>query len=179
MADDEGFVTEKAIDYYVERARGGVGLIIVKLTSVMANARGSKNHMALYDDKFIPRLHDLSTAVKRQGAKIALQLGHHGNNSSHPRRQEGFPPGEQVIVAPSPVAYIETGVIPKELTGDEIHELIEAFAQASWRAKEAGFDAVEFHGAHGKLINQFLSPYYNRRTDEYGGSVPEQGQVRV
>ncbi|MBA4422000.1 MAG: hypothetical protein C0390_02720 [Syntrophus sp. (in: bacteria)] len=171
LADEGGYVTDQAIDYYVERARGGVGLIIVKLSSVMANARGSKNHMAAYDDKFIPRLHALATAVKRQGARIALQLGHHGNNSSHPRRQKGFPPGEQVIVGPSPIAYIETGVIPKELTRDEIHELIEAFALASWRVKEAGFDAVEFHGAHGKLISQFLSPYYNRRTDEYGGSV--------
>ncbi len=108
---------------------------------------------------------------KAHGARVALQLGHHGNNASHPRRQRGFPPGEQVVVGPSPVAYIETGVIPRELTRAEIRELVGAFAAASLRAKEAGFDAVEFHGAHGKLISQFLSPYYNRRTDEYGGSV--------
>ena len=171
LADDEGYVTDRAIDYYVERAKGGVGLIIVKLTSVMKNARGSKNHLAAYDDRFIPRLRDLSRAVKGHGARIALQLGHHGNNASHPRRQQGFPPGEQVVVGPSPVAYIETGVIPHELTRAEIGELVEAFASASLRAKDAEFDAVEFHGAHGKLISQFLSPYYNRRTDEYGGSV--------
>ena len=114
---------------------------------------------------------DLASAVKLHGARVALQLGHHGNNASHPRRQEGFPPGDQVVVGPSPVAYIETGVIPHELTRDEIRELVAAFASAALRAKEAGFDAVEFHGAHGKLISQFLSPYYNRRTDEYGGSV--------
>ena len=171
LADDEGCVTDRAIDYYVERAKGGVGLIIVKLTSVMANARGSKNHLALYDDRFIPRLTDLAAAVHRQGAKVALQLGHHGNNASHPRRQKGFPPGDQVIVGPSPVAYIETGVIPRPLTCGEIGELVEAFALAAARAREAGFDAVEMHGAHGKLIGQFLSPYYNRRTDLYGGSV--------
>jgi 2,4-dienoyl-CoA reductase-like NADH-dependent reductase (Old Yellow Enzyme family) len=171
LADDEGYVTDRAIDYYVERAKGGVGLIIVKLTSVMMNARGSKNHLAAYDDKFIPRLRDLSRAVKGHGARVALQLGHHGNNASHPRRQQGFPPGEQVVVGPSPVAYVETGVIPHELTRAEIGELVEAFASASLRAKDAEFDAVEFHGAHGKLISQFLSPYYNRRTDEYGGSV--------
>ena len=171
LADAEGYVTDRAIDYYVERAKGGVGLIIVKLTSVMKNARGSRNHLAAYDDKFIPRLGDLSRAIKGHGARVALQLGHHGNNASHPRRQQGFPPGEQVVVGPSPVAYIETGVIPHELTRAEIHELVEAFASASRRAKEAGFDAVEIHGAHGKLISQFLSPYYNRRTDEYGGSV--------
>jgi 2,4-dienoyl-CoA reductase-like NADH-dependent reductase (Old Yellow Enzyme family) len=171
LADCEGAVTDRAIDFYVERAKGGVGLIIVKLTSVMKNARGSKHHLAAYDDKFIPRLRDLALAVKGHGARVALQLGHHGNNASHPRRQQGFPPGEQVVVGPSPVAYIETGVIPHELTRAEIRELVEAFASASLRAKAAGFDAVEFHGAHGKLISQFLSPYYNRRTDEYGGSV--------
>ncbi len=171
LADDEGHVTDRAIDYYVERAKGGVGLIIVKLTSVMANARGSKHHLAAYDDKFIPRLRDLASAVKGHGAHVALQLGHHGNNASHPRRQQGFPPGDQVVVGPSAVAYIETGVIPHELTGVEIRELVAAFASACRRAREAGFEAVEFHGAHGKLISQFLSPYYNRRTDEYGGSV--------
>ncbi|MHB9098214.1 MAG: oxidoreductase [Syntrophales bacterium] len=171
LADDEGFATDRAIDYYVERAKGGVGLIIVKLASVMENARGSKHHLAAYDDRFIPRLGDLARAVKDHGARVALQLGHHGNNASHPRRQEGFPPGDQVVVGPSPVAYIETGVIPHELTRAEIGELVTAFAAAALRAKKAGFDAVEFHGAHGKLISQFLSPYYNRRTDEYGGSV--------
>ncbi len=171
LADDDGYVTDRAIDYYVERAKGGVGLIIVKLTSVMANARGSKHHLAAYDDRFIPRLRDLARAVKEHGARVALQLGHHGNNASHPRRQQGFPPGDQVVVGPSAVAYIETGVIPHELTDAEIRELVAAFAAACRRAQEAGFEAVEFHGAHGKLISQFLSPYYNRRTDEYGGSV--------
>ncbi len=121
LADDEGHVTDRAIDYYVERARGGVGLIIVKLTSVMANARGSRHHLAAYDNKFIPRLRDLASAVKGHGARVALQLGHHGNNASHPRRQQGFTPGDQVVVGPSPVAYIETGVIPHELTRTEIH----------------------------------------------------------
>jgi len=170
MADDEGFVTDRAIDYCVERAKGGVGLVIVKFTSVIANARGSRNHMAAFDDKFIPRLRDLSIAVQRHGARVALQLGHHGNDLSLPRRQSSFPPGEQPVVAPSPVPYVATGVIPKPLSREEIAELVQAFAQACGRAKEAGFDAVEFHGAHGYLINQFLSPYYNRRSDEYGGS---------
>jgi 2,4-dienoyl-CoA reductase-like NADH-dependent reductase (Old Yellow Enzyme family)/thioredoxin reductase len=170
MADDEGFVADRAIDYCVERAKGGVGLVIVKFTSVIANARGSRNHMAAFDDKFIPRLRDLSIAVQRHGARVALQLGHHGNDLSLPRRQSGFSPGEQPVVAPSPVPYVATGVIPKPLSREEISELVKAFAQACRRAKEAGFDAVEFHGAHGYLISQFLSPYYNRRADEYGGS---------
>ena len=110
MADDEGFVTDRAIDYCVERAKGGVGLVIVKFTSVIANARGSRNHMAAFDDKFIPRLRDLSSAVQRHGARVALQLGHHGNDLSLPRRQSSFAPGEQPVVAPSPVPYVATGV---------------------------------------------------------------------
>ena len=170
MADDEGFVTDRAIDYCVERAKGGVGLVIVKFTSVIASARGSRNHMAAFDDKFIPRLRDLSSAVQRHGARVALQLGHHGNDLSLPRRQSSFVPGEQPVVAPSAVPYVATGVIPKPLSREEIAELVQAFAQACRRAKEAGFDAVEFHGAHGYLMSQFLSPYYNRRSDEYGGS---------
>lgn len=176
LADDEGFVTDRAIDYYVERAKGGVGLIIVKFTAVMANARGSRNHMAAYDDKFIPRLRELSRAVQREGARVALQLGHHGNDLSLPRRQKGFRAGEQAIVAPSPVPYVASGVLPKELSRDEIGEIVEAFALAARRAREAGFDAVEFHGAHGYLISQFLSPYYNRRSDEYGGTLENRGR---
>ncbi len=146
LADDEGFVTDRAIDYYTERAKGGVGLIIVKLTSVMKNARGSKNHLAAYDDKFIPRLRDLSGAVKGHGARVALQLGHHGNNSSHPRRQNGFQAGDQVVVGPSAVPYIETGIASRELTRDEIHELVDAFAAAARRADQiaAGKTAERF-----------------------------------
>ena len=171
LADDQGYVTDQGIGYYEERARGGVGLIIAKFTSVSAKARGSTNHMAAYDDRFIPRFRELSSAIQRHGARAALQLGHHGNDLSLPRRQRGFPPGEQRIVAPSPVAYVATGIVPEELTREEIHKLVEDFSRAAGRAKESGFDAVEIHGAHGYLITQFLSPYYNRRSDEYGGSV--------
>ncbi len=171
LSDEEGYVTDAIIDYFVERAKGGVGLIIAGMASVMANARGDRHILAAHDDRFIPGLRHLSKAVQDHGARVALQLAHHGNALSMANRQIGFKPGEQPAVAPSPVPYILNGVIPKELTRDEIHKMVEAFAQAAWRVKEAAFDAVEFHGAHGKIITQFLSPYYNRRSDEYGGSL--------
>ena len=168
--DDEGYVTDRTIEHYVERAKGDVGLIIVQFTSVMANARGSIHHMALYDDKFIPKMRDLPKAVKKYGARVALQLAHAGS-PSRPMRLAGFSSGEQAAVAPSAIPNLVTGFVPRELTREEILELVEAFSQAARRAKEAGFDAVEINGTHGKLINQFLSSYYNRRSDEYGGSL--------
>jgi 2,4-dienoyl-CoA reductase-like NADH-dependent reductase (Old Yellow Enzyme family)/thioredoxin reductase len=168
--DDEGYVTEKTIEHYVERAMGNFGLIVVQFTSVMANARGSQHHMSLYDDKFIPKLRALPVAVKKYGARIALQLAHAGS-PSRLMRLAGFKEGDQVLVSSSAVPNLVSGIVPKELSKSEIRELVDAFAQATWRAREAGFDAVEINGAHGKLLNQFLSPYYNRRTDEYGGSL--------
>ena len=87
--DEEGYVTGRTIEHYVERAKGGVGLIIVQFTSVMANARGSKHHMALYDDKFIPGLRDLTNAVKKYDTRVALQLAHAGA-PSRPMRLTGL-----------------------------------------------------------------------------------------
>ena len=100
--DEEGYVTNDTIEHYVEGAQGGAGLIIVQFTSVMANSRGSKHHMGLHDDKYIPRLHDLTNEVKKYGARVALQFGHSGA-PSRPMRLAGFKPGEQVVVAPSAV----------------------------------------------------------------------------
>lgn len=102
--------------------------------------------------------------IKSYGAKIAIQLYHAGREGSSAVNW-----GEQ-IVAPSAIQYPTNLELPKELSTEEVKELVEKFAQATRRAKEAGYDAVELHGAHGYLINQFLSPYSNRRTDEYGGT---------
>jgi 2,4-dienoyl-CoA reductase (NADPH2) len=171
LSADEGFVTDKTIDYYVARAKGGVGLIITQGTAVSQKAPGGKEFMALWDDKFIPGVQELADAVHQYGTKIAIQLGHHGLQHSDPGRMLGYGSAEIEIVGPSPVVYLPTGMMPKELTKEGINELVEAFSEAARRTKTAGCDAVEFHGAHGRLINQFLSPYYNRRTDEYGGTA--------
>ncbi len=156
-------VTEQLIEYHRRRAQGGVGLIIVEYTSVDPGGRCTATHLGIYNDHFIPGFKRLTEAVHKYGAKIALQI-HHGGLKAKPEHSGGQ------IVAPSAIPDPYVGAVPRELTIPEIEELVEAFGQAARRTKAAGFDMVEIHGAHGYLINQFLSPWYNHRTDAYGGS---------
>ncbi len=156
-------VTEQLIAYHRRRAEGGIGLIIVEYTSVDPGGRCVPTQIGLYDDSQIPGFQRLTAAVHEHGAKIAVQL-HHGGVRAKPEYSGGF------IVAPSAIPDAGVGVVPHALNIPEIQKLVEAFGQAARRAKEAGADAVEIHGAHGYLINQFLSPAFNRREDEYGGT---------
>ncbi|MFC1928935.1 NAD-binding protein, partial [Chloroflexota bacterium] len=166
-ADSEGYITDRTIDYHVERVKGGVGLIITQAVAILSDAN-TPYIMSLYDDKFIPRLKELSHAVHQYGASIALQLAHRGMAGSlfyDPKEA-----GEINSIGPSAVNLVETGLTGKELTREDISHMVEAYAEGARRAKEAGFDAIEFHGAHGYLISNFLSGYTNRRSDEYGGT---------
>ncbi len=158
-----GWVTERLKHYYAERARGGVGLVIVEFACVTYAGRGSHYTLGIYDDNLIPGLRELSRAIRAEGAKTAIQLAHAGP-AARPD-VTGVQP-----VAPSPIPCFG-GEVPRELSIAEIEDLVEAFAQAARRAKEAGFDAIELHMAHGYLINAFLSPLTNKRTDEYGGDT--------
>ena len=169
---EEGFITERMIDYYVARAKGGVGLIITQVTAVDPRAPGGKTFTALWDDKFIPRLKELTTAVHEYGCKIAVQLGHHGAMHSDAGRILGYRPDEIDVVGTSAIPYLPTGVAPRELSKEDIDKLVEAFSEAARRSRDAGCDTVEIHGAHGRLVNQFASSFYNKRQDKYGG-VPE------
>jgi len=162
-ATAEGGVTERLKAYHAARARGGVGLIIVEASYVHPNGKGFSHQLGLYKDDLIPGLRGLVDAVHAHGARIAIQLYHGGRQTSS--RVTGSP-----IVAPSPLPWAEGQEVPRQLTAEEIHALAEAFGEAARRAKEAGFDAVEVHGAHGYLINEFLSPHSNRRSDAYGGT---------
>jgi len=164
-----GMVTDRMIRYYAERARGGVGLIMVQFTAVAPNGRSSLWPLGIWDDRFVPGLRRLADTIHDAGAKAGIQIAHAGGQT----RSE-FIDGEQPV-APSPIPRLK-GEVPRELTKAEITGLVEAFGQAARRAEEAGFDAVEVHMAHGYLINQFLSPLSNRRTDEYGGDL--EGRVR-
>jgi 2,4-dienoyl-CoA reductase-like NADH-dependent reductase (Old Yellow Enzyme family)/thioredoxin reductase len=162
-ASKEGEVTDRQIAYYEERAKGGVGLIIVEFSCVDTPVgKGMVRQIAIDDDKFIPDLNRLAGAIKRHGAGAAIQIHHAGRQTTS--RITGDQP-----VAPSPVAG--RGDPPRELTLDEIAALIQRFGEAVERAKKAGFDGVEIHGAHGYLISQFLSPLSNQRQDAYGGSL--------
>ena len=162
-ASDDGYITERTKNYYAARARGGVALIIVEATYVHPQGHAFANQIGISDDKFISGLSGLTQAVHRHGAKIAIQLHHGGREAAS--KLSGMP-----IVAPSPLPGM-IGEMPKELTVGEIKEIVNAFARAAVRAKKAGFDGVELHGAHAYLIAQFLSSLSNQRRDSYGGSV--------
>jgi 2,4-dienoyl-CoA reductase-like NADH-dependent reductase (Old Yellow Enzyme family)/thioredoxin reductase len=153
-------VTDQTVAYYRRRAEGGMGLIIVEYTSVDPRGRCTGTQLGIYDDSLVPGFQRLTEAVHAHGARVALQL-HHGGLRARPEHSGGE------VFAPS---AIPEGVMPRELSIAQIEELVEAFGQAARRAQAANFDAVEIHGAHGYLINQFLSPWFNRRTDAYGGS---------
>lgn len=163
-ANEDGSINERYIAYYREKAKGGWGLIICEDNSVDEYGAGFKNLAGLWSDDFIPAHRQLTDAVHPYGAKIAVQLYHAGRESSSAIK--GRRPS-----APSAIKDPTEPETPHELTADEIHVLVEEFAQAARRAKDAGYDAVELHGAHGYLINQFVSPFSNKRTDEYGGNL--------
>lgn len=167
--DMEGHMNQRTIDYYAKRAEGGVGFIIPQGASVVPEAH-LPHGGAIHDDSFIPGLRKLADAVHGYGARIACQVTHPGVILFAAWSGYQRPP-EMEIVGPSPVPCFTYQVTPRELSRGEIHRLAAAFAEGARRAKEAGFDAVEVHGAHGYFLSAFLSPFRNRRTDEYGGSV--------
>jgi 2,4-dienoyl-CoA reductase-like NADH-dependent reductase (Old Yellow Enzyme family) len=163
-----GEVTDRLIAYYVERAKGGPGLITVEFTYVNPTGKLFDHMLGLYDDEMISGLEKLTEAIHQNGAKIAIQISHAG------RRTHSNVTGS-IPVAPSPIPRLN-GEVPKELSIGEIQRLIGDFVSSAIRAKDAGFDAVMVHMAHGYLINQFLSPLSNRRQDQYGGTI--EGRAR-
>lgn len=164
LGSENGAVTQQSIEYYSRRAAGGVGLIIVEATYVAASGRAFPGQLGLDREGALIGQFELVEAVHRKGARIAVQLHHAGSRSGTPELTGG------VLLAPSPVAQEDVGIVPRELTIPEIEGLADSYARAAERAQRAGYDAVEVHGAHGYLVHQFLSPVTNHRTDEYGGS---------
>jgi dimethylglycine catabolism A len=169
LADQDGFVTENAIDYYAARVRGGVGLVTVEMASPTRAGRHRRRELGIYDDRFLPGLTWLAAAIQAGGAKASIQLGHGGG---HTRTDicDATPVAPSAV--PHPVFEVTNEIIvPEEITLDDISLTIAAFAAAAVRAEKAGFDCVEIHAAHGYLISQFLNRFENRRTDSYGGSL--------
>jgi 2,4-dienoyl-CoA reductase-like NADH-dependent reductase (Old Yellow Enzyme family)/thioredoxin reductase len=158
--DDKGYVTDQLTAYFAERARGGTGLLLVGGGAVHPSGLELPQLPTLWEDGCIPALKQMTRAVKRAGGRFGMQLMHGGRQSYHDQK-----------VAPSaiPAPAVVKGV-PKALTIEEIAELVAAFGDAARRCREAGFDFIEVHAAHGYLINQFLSPNSNRREDHYGGA---------
>jgi len=162
FADEDGSINERHIAYYVERVRGGVGYVTSEHTGVLKQGRAFPN-MALIDrDQQIASFKRLVEAIHQAGGKIVIQINHAGRQTS--ASFTGFP-----IVAPSAIPCPVRKEMPNELASEEIQEIVAAFGEAARRVKETGADGVEIHMAHGYLLNQFLSPFSNHRTDEYGG----------
>ncbi len=161
-SDEKGMANDFHYTHYVSRAIGAVGLIILESTGVVENGRTTDNDLGIWDDTHIDGLKKIVNGVKKYGSKIAIQLNHGGRKYTGTASQ---------AVAPSAVKFDERSTLPKELTRDDIKEIVLNFKEAAKRADKAGFDAIEIHGAHGYLIHQFLSPLSNLRKDEYGGDI--------
>lgn len=171
FAAPDGSVSERFTRYYVERGRGGAGLLIVSSAYIDAAAKKRVGSLLLDDDRFIPAAKAFTAAVHATGARVLQQLNHNGRLLTSSKELKTSVSASSRIVGPSAIPHLSSGAIPHALNVGEIQELIEKFGQAARRAKEAGFDGVELHGSHGYLINQFYSRYSNRRTDGYGGSL--------
>jgi len=165
MANNDLTVSPRLIDLMVELSEGGVGLIITGLTSVTKDGTGTPWALGIYNDTYIPGLTKMTEAVHESNGKIMVQLAHHG--------VQGNPQitGEQLI-GPSVIPAISgEGPACRAMIDADIQRIVKAFGEAGYRAKQAGFDGIQLHGAHGYLLCEFLSPYFNKRTDEYGGSI--------
>lgn len=160
-SDQDGMVNDWHLVHYASRAVGQVGLIIVEATAITPQGRITRYDLGIWDDAHIPGLAKLVDLIHANGAKVGIQLAHAGRKADVD--------GE--IIAPSPLPFAEGYKCPSELSRQGISDLVAAFQQAAARAKQAGFDLLEIHAAHGYLLNQFLSPLTNKRTDEYGGSL--------
>jgi 2,4-dienoyl-CoA reductase (NADPH2) len=168
----DGFASDTWTAFYVERARGGVGTIVVGACDVVEYG-GSGKSLRLNEDQYIPAMKKMVTQIRGHGATVLAQLYHMGR-STFSAWIDGHTP-----VSSSPVPSPWTGETPRELAVPEIHEIIDAFAEAARRAQDAGFDGVEFHGAAGYLIAQFLSPLANKRQDEFGVSFEKRSRFAV
>ncbi len=176
-ADGDGYITQRTIDYYVARAKGNVGLIIIESTDPVRENRLPKSNW-LFDDCFIPKLRELSEAIHNNGAKAVVQLVHRGVLSHGPAALRLFNrPVTIDICGPSAIQYGPPGVIPREMSKADIYDVIEQMSEGARRVKNAGFDGVELHGAHGYLLSCFFSPLTNKRTDEYGGSALNRSRI--
>ncbi len=164
MADEEGFVRPELIRLLAQLAQSHVGLIISGYLYVHPDGRGLPWQTGIWKDAHVEGLSRLVEAVRLQGAPIVAQIAHAGGRTRRETIEERTP------LAPSPIEEMAFGVTPKELSIEEIQTLVASFGKAAYRAKAAGFDGVQLHAAHCYLISQFLSPFFNRRQDEYGGS---------
>lgn len=174
LGNPDNTVSEANLAYIQRRAQGGAGLIITEITEVHPLGSASPRCIGVWDDKFIPGLSRLADVVHAQGSKIAMQLHHTG-------RENYLLQKKNKALAPSAIPSYIFGFLgtPREMTLAEVGETIAAFGSAALRARKAGFDAVELHGAHGYLLMQFLSALSNQRKDQYGGDFRARARFMI
>lgn len=167
----DGKVSKDILNYYDEKSCSGyISLLIIEHSFITQHGKASEGQLSVADDSLVEGLQELSNIIHRNGSKTVMQINHAGSAAS--KAVTGYGP-----VGPSAIENPRMGNVPKELTKKEIKDIIEEFKNAALRVKEAGFDGVEIHSAHGYLLNQFFSPLTNKRTDEYGGDVL--GRIKI
>ncbi|MFL5808903.1 MAG: NADH:flavin oxidoreductase/NADH oxidase [Flavisolibacter sp.] len=171
----DGFANDWHLVHLGSRAVGGAGLIITEATAVSPQGRITHHDLGIYKDEHIEYLQRITSFVKSQNCIAGMQLAHAGRKASHHRPWEGSAALDSnenpwTTEAPSAIPYKQSEPVPHELTIDEIKTTIDDFKLAAVRARQAGFQLIELHGAHGYLLHEFLSPLSNHRTDAYGGS---------
>lgn len=189
LATPDGCLTPELLGLYGQLAWGGAGTIITGYAYVTAGGKPSEGALGLYDDRFLHHYRNLTDLVHENGARIVAQLVYGGSKSKlapdDPRRlAPAGAPGEDgvpntSIIGASAVVNPCTGLVPTEATASDLEALASAFGQAALRARACGFDGVEVHAAHGYLLSQFLSPRFNKREDEYGGSLEGRARLAV
>ncbi|MFK8910469.1 NADH:flavin oxidoreductase/NADH oxidase [Streptomyces sp. YS-3] len=182
---DAGAAHDWHFAHYAARATGGTGLILVEATAVSPEGRISPGDLGIWNDTQAEALGRIARFLKAQGTVPGIQIAHAGRKASTdrpwrggapiaPNAEEGWQP-----LGPSPVPFDPRHTVPTELTTDQIKEIVGQFADAARRARDAGFEVVEIHGAHGYLIGEFLSPHSNKRTDAYGGSFENRTRLAL
>lgn len=172
LADEQGRPTERLIEVYENLAKGGIGTIITGFATVLEWERSAPNQLGVYHEGLVESYKSLIERVHAHGTNIILQLAFGGSQAAKKGSTD-----EHTVWAPSAVEHRRTHAMPKEMTKEDIEELKKGFATAALVAKKAGFDGVQLHAAHGYLLSQWLSPYYNRRTDEYGGNIENRARL--
>ena len=170
MATDDGRMSDRLFAVYENLAKGQVGMIITSYTFVARDGQPNPGMLGIYDDRGHDDFRALTEIVHRHGSAIVMQIVYGGT-------QTFFNPLDRTILGPSAVAEMATGVVAREASLSEIQELVKTFGDAAIRAKNAGFDGVQIHCAHGYSLGQWLSPYHNRRSDAYGGGIENRARI--
>lgn len=172
-SEKDGKVSNEILDYYDEKSQGGyISLFIIEHSFITQQGKASEGQLSVADDSVVEDLKKLAKIIHNNGSKVVMQINHAGSAAN--KTTTGYEP-----VGPYAIANPRKDNIPKELTKEEIKDIIVEFKDAALRVKKAGFDGVEIHSAHGYLLNQFFSPLTNKRTDEYGGDVLDRIKIHL